>query len=326
MRPPMPKPCPAWETRLAAAHSSDLAPAERASLEAHLASCPACAALFARYERMDSQIRRTPAPAPLADLPPQLLALWAEEDQRAETTGSPRPVRSSRKQTSAPLSTSLRPVPITEERKRHPRRLISTVATLAAILIVSLLITALVASRLHSGAPTGNPGPAVTTAPTTASADTAASTPTGYVVQVYFAHHPESDNDPTQVFPVQRTSPTLGVATFALNQLLLGPTAAERAQGYYSPFDGALGSTNYCSGSQNFLLTLDHRGNKPETGTATVQFCRTVLIAGDLDGGRIKAMISKTLLQFANIKAVAILNHDGNCFDDLMGGNRCLNG
>jgi anti-sigma factor RsiW len=326
MRPPMSKPCPAWETRLAAAHLGDLAPAERAALEEHLASCPACAALLARYERMDSQIRQTPALAPLADLPPQLLALWAEEDQRAETTGSLRPIRSARKQTSSPMSAPLRPVPISAEHKQRPRRLISTVAALVAVLIVALLITALVASRLHSGAPTGNPGPSVTTAPTTASAVTATSTPAGYVVQVYFAHHPESDNDPTAVFAVQRISPTLGVATFALNQLLLGPTAAERAQGYYSPFDGALGSTNYCSGNQNFLLTLDHRGSKPETGTATVQFCRTVSIAGDLDGGRMKAIISKTLLQFANIKAVAILNHDGNCFDDLMGGNRCLNG
>lgn len=322
------QPCNIWATRLAAAHPDDLTPADRAGLAAHLASCPACSAAAARYAQMDARILQSPGPDPLPELPAKLLALWAKEDQAvvSEVSGASSPVlaRSSRSD-SAPARPSL-PVGLRERKLLTSHRWVSMVSAIAAILIVALLTTALIVSRLFSGPSTGNhqPTPA-TTQPTTAPAVT--STPGHYMVQVYFARHPESDTDPTAVFPVQRVSPTLGVGTFALTQLFAGPTADEQAQGYYSPFDGALGATNYCSdSSKDFTLLLNQRGSTPEQGTATVTLCRTVSIAGDLDGGRMKAMITSTLLQFPNIQQVVILNHDGQCFDDLRGGNQCLTG
>ena len=115
------------------------------------------------------------------------------------------------------------------------------------------------------------------------------------------------------------------MATFALEQLFLGPTAEEQAQGYYSDFTGNLGSTNYCSDqSKDFTLSLNHRGTQSETGTATVMLCVQVSIPGNLSGPRMTRMITQTFLQFSNIKQVVILHYQGNCFDDLRGGNACL--
>jgi hypothetical protein len=158
---------------------------------------------------------------------------------------------------------------------------------------------------------------------------TTPTTVTGTAVNVYFARHPDTDNNPTAVVAVQRTTSAATIqarATFALEALLQGPTAAERSQGLYSPFDGHVGADFLCQGaSRNFDLTLDHRGTLSETGTATVQFCRNVTIAGDLDGPRMSTMIGSTLMQFSSIKRVVILNADGRCFDDLQGQNACLN-
>jgi hypothetical protein len=147
-------------------------------------------------------------------------------------------------------------------------------------------------------------------------------------VKVYFTKHSDSDNNPTVVFGVTRPTTaktTHDQATAALEAMLQGPTQAERAQGYYSPFDGQLALQSYCSGPfRDFDLMLDHRAATVERGTATLQFCRRVDIPGDLDGPRMSSMIVATLTQFPSIQQVAILTYQGNCFDDLQGQNACL--
>jgi hypothetical protein len=154
--------------------------------------------------------------------------------------------------------------------------------------------------------------------------------PSGSTVNVFFTRHPDSDNDPTKVFAVSRTASatattTQDKATFALQEMLKGPTQAERAQSYYSPFDGQLALQSYCPGEfRDFDLTLDHKGATPEPGTATLQFCRRVDVPGDLDGPRMTGMVSSTLMQFPTITKVVLLNYLGNCFADLKGGNGCL--
>lgn len=332
MTAPLPQPCQQWRLKLAAAHPDDLESAERAALAAHLATCPSCAAVAAAYARMDAAVQRLPAPAPLAGVPPKLLALWADEDRQSQASAPialaqrERPLRSATREAETTPIFPQRPPP------RRPRRLVSGLTALAAVLVIVLLTAALLASRLHNTS-SGGPRPQQTTAPTVVTSQptaplptpTATNTPQVYPVLVYFSHHPESDSDPTAVIAVHRTSPNLGVATFALEQLFLGPTAAEQEQGYYSDFTGNIGPTNNCSDqSQDFTLSLNHRGTKSEAGTATVRLCRQVSIPGDFSGARMKAMITKTLTQFSNIKQVVILNDQGNCFDDLQGANACL--
>ncbi len=184
------------------------------------------------------------------------------------------------------------------------------------VIIPCLTLIALVVAAC--GATTTSPG-----------AKTPTATPGG-TVKVYFARHPDTDANPTAVFPVSRTTTETTVqaqATFVLNEMLKGPTTAERAQNYYSPFDGQLALQSVCPGEfRSFDLTLDHRGSKAEAGTATLQFCRRVDIPGDLDGPRMATMITSTLQQFPQIKHVVILNYKGDCFDDLQGQNACLTG
>lgn len=179
---------------------------------------------------------------------------------------------------------------------------------------------------------TGTSGtPATSTAPAAATATaTLPVSPTagGYSVLVYFSKHPASDGNVTAVFPVKRVSPTIGVATYAMQQLIAGPSSSETAAGYYTELRGALSGASTCGGA-DFQITLNTHVD-PHTGTTTKQsgnavmaFCKTVSLPGDLSGGRIKAQITKTLTQFATVTSVQILTKDGHCFDDLSGQNNC---
>ena len=196
----------------------------------------------------------------------------------------------------------------------------------AALGLALALLGSLSACVATPAASTGATPTATSSAPTS-TATTSATTPTpgAYPVKVYFSKHPDSDNDPTKVFSVRRVSPTLGVATFAIKQLLAGPDPTEKSAGYYTPWEGALTGASNCGGA-DFVITLDHRGSTPAPGVATLQFCRTTQIPGELAGARMTATAQQTLLQFSNIKSVVILNVAGQCFDDLSGQNACLAG
>lgn len=140
----------------------------------------------------------------------------------------------------------------------------------------------------------------------------------GYPVKVYFSKHPDSDAAPSQVFAVDRVSPTLGVATFAISQLIAGPNKDEQAQGYYTPLVGSLSGDSTCGGA-DFTITLNWNRTKTEAGTATLQFCRDVRGFGDTGSAIVRNEMVKTLTQFANITKVVIIYKDGSCFDDLTG-------
>lgn len=194
----------------------------------------------------------------------------------------------------------------------------------AGLLLALLALSACAATTTGGATATATPSsvPTATTAATATSAIAVTKTPGGYAVKVYFSQHPASDDDPTKVFPVPRVSPTLGVARYAISQLLAGPSAVEQSAGYYTPWAGALTGVSNCGA--DFTITLDHRGTTPAPGVATLKFCRETQIAGELAGVRMEATAKATLLQFANIKSVVILNYQGACFDDLSGQNRCL--
>ena len=208
------------------------------------------------------------------------------------------------------------------EPPRHPRRRQIGFGMLAT----ALLLLGLAAC----GATTTGPGGATSPTATAKSTPSPTASPTNSTVQVYFAKHPDTDNNPTADFAVTRITTATTMqdrATFALEEMLKGPTQAERSQGYYSPFDGQLALQSVCPGPfRDFDLTFDHRGTTPEQGTVTFQFCRRVDIPGDLDGPRMSAMTTSTLMQFAPVKHVVILNYMGACFDDMQGTNACLNG
>lgn len=154
-----------------------------------------------------------------------------------------------------------------------------------------------------------------------ATATSAAASPTSVTsipILVYFSKHPDSDNSVNAVFGVKRVSPTLGVGTFAIQQLIAGPTAAEAAMGYYTELTASLSGTSNCGGP-DFQYTIDNA-----THSGTLKFCRMTSLAGDLTGFRIQAEITKSLTQFPNVNKVIILNSTGHCFNDLSGADMCL--
>lgn len=203
---------------------------------------------------------------------------------------------------------------------------------------VILALSACGPTTSGTGSPTATTAQATstlqaTTQPTLGTTPQATITPTnvtGYLIKVYFSKDPESLQNFDAVFPVNRISPTIAVATFSIQLLIAGPTLDERSAGYFSDLNSILTGPSDCNGSNptgggpDFTITLNMKGSTPEQGTATLQFCRTTQIPGEGAGIRIQAEIIATLTQFSNIKKVVILNVEGHCFADLKGSNDCL--
>lgn len=138
--------------------------------------------------------------------------------------------------------------------------------------------------------------------------------PQTYLVRVHFSKHPDSDNDPSATFPVNRTSDTLGVARFAIAELLKGPTASEQSANYFTTVKLRDG-TSSCGG-QDFKLSISG-------GTATLQFCRPFDHLGVVADGQANSELKATLMQFGSVKKVVVLNQSGDCEFDLSGLNLC---
>ncbi len=156
-----------------------------------------------------------------------------------------------------------------------------------------------------------------------------ASTAASYPVKVFFSKSPDSLNANSAVYAVDRVSPTIAVGTFSIQLLIAGPTLSERQAGYFTELNTMLSGPSQCSaplpvGGPDFTLTLNKKGTVPETGTATVKFCRSINSGGIGADIRVTAEINATLKQFTNIKKVVILTQDGHCFGDESGKDFCL--
>ena len=156
-----------------------------------------------------------------------------------------------------------------------------------------------------------------------------ASLSASYPVKVFFSKSPESLNNGSAVYAVNRMSPTIAVGTYAIQLLIAGPTLSERQAGYFTELNTMLSGPSNCSaplpvGGPDFTLTLNKKGTVTETGTATVKFCRSLYSAGIGADARVTAEINATLKQFSNIKKVVILTKDGHCFGDGSGLDLCL--
>lgn len=173
------------------------------------------------------------------------------------------------------------------------------------------------------GAPSRSPGrtaPAGTATPSLQRTESPATAPPATAVaapvQVFFSKDPDSQNDPAKVFAVQRVSSTLGVARFAVEELIKGPTPAETALGYYSEWQKFqyMGASD--CGGENFALSID-------TGRATIRFCRSVRLLGTLSDARADQTLKATLLQFPSVDKAVILDKQGHCLFDSSGMDLC---
>jgi hypothetical protein len=137
-------------------------------------------------------------------------------------------------------------------------------------------------------------------------------------VTLYFSRRPQSLEDFTAVFPVQRQVQPVNqqVATAAMEALIVGPTAAEQQAGYFSELGGMLSGASLCNG-RDFRLSIQ------ADGTAVLQFCRQTSSAGVGQDARVRNQIEATLRQFGTIQRVRVLNRDGQCLFDQSGLNQC---
>lgn len=180
---------------------------------------------------------------------------------------------------------------------------------LFVLLIVCLLfvlaVTWYFASIQQASAPATQPLPASPTPDTS------------HTVSVYFSKHPQSDDNPGETYPVQRTTQNNNVASFAMSELLHGPSTGEQTDGYFATARiRAPASASSCN-DQDFTLTITN-------ATATLTFCRTFDHIGEISDGQAESEIKATLLQFPTIKKVIILNGKGDCEFNLSGQNLCL--
>ncbi len=132
-------------------------------------------------------------------------------------------------------------------------------------------------------------------------------------VKVYFSKHPDSDNDPTKVFAVDRQTNAASVATFAITQLMAGPTTDEVTEGFFTQV--AVAGESNCGGN-NFQLSIKNT-------QATLQFCKDFTAKGVISDAQGQYEINRTLLQFPTITSVVLLTKDGHCLFDESGMDRC---
>lgn len=191
---------------------------------------------------------------------------------------------------------------------------------------LGVILTALLALAACS-TPSSTGGATPTATSTSATSPTPALT--GYPVKVFFSKTPDSENSFNAVFPVNRVSPTPQVETYSVQLLIAGPTPEERAAGYYSELNSLFSGASQCPsigpvGGPDFTLTLNTKGAASEQGTATLKFCRATLSPGIGADARVLADLRATLLQFATIKKVVVLNVQGHCFGDQSTQDLCL--
>ncbi|MBX5449822.1 hypothetical protein [Thermogemmatispora sp.] len=196
--------------------------------------------------------------------------------------------------------------------------------------LLSLALTAWLLPGSGVGFAQGQAQAAPQAAPMVQGQVAGASSSGGYLIKVFFSRYPVSvETNPAAVYPVQRISPTLAVATFALQMLIAGPTPSERSVGLFSELNTLLSGPSDCTaplpvGGPDFILMLNQRGYRSELGTATVRFCRQLSSPGTGADARVQAEITATLRQFSSIRRVVILTRDGHCFGDESGLDRCL--
>jgi hypothetical protein len=130
-------------------------------------------------------------------------------------------------------------------------------------------------------------------------------------VRVFF---PVQGQNLDTVRPVWRTTTSEGVARFAVNQLISGPTTQERQTGLTQAV--RLQGRSNCQGD-DFTLAI-------QQGTARLRFCRDVVSAGVGDDARASSAIRATLQQFSSVRSVVVLDAAGNCLGDQSGMNLCL--
>jgi len=164
--------------------------------------------------------------------------------------------------------------------------------------------------------PTGSGTPITSTTATTSTTPTPTASEASLSVYMFDNAKFSKPSGTDYTTAVIRKTFRKDVATFSVEQIIIGPTQIEVTAKNLRPTFGEgafvkFSSTSNCSG-KDFSITVTE-------GDATVKFCRTTVLSGDSSGNIVSQQITNTLKQFSSVKQVRVLNKAGNCFDDLSG-------
>lgn len=113
--------------------------------------------------------------------------------------------------------------------------------------------------------------------------------------------------------PVERQTSRVDIATYAVEQILRGPSIEEVEQGLRPTFGEdnfmVISGKSSC-GIKNFTVDLD-----PENYFATLHFCKDIAFLEDVSINLLTDQIRNTLIGFEKIHKIRILNNEGKCID-----------
>jgi hypothetical protein len=136
-----------------------------------------------------------------------------------------------------------------------------------------------------------------------------------YSINVYMFSEDKFSQPETSDYtmPVERQTSRKDIATYAVEQIIRGPTIDE-IEGGLRPTFGidhfvTISGKSVC-GIKNFTLELD-----VDNYFAKVRFCKDIRLNEEMSGPLLAEQIRKTLIRFEKIHKVQILNKDQACFD-----------
>lgn len=139
-------PCAEWAEKLAF-KPADLPPEERAALQAHVATCPGCAATYADYQMLMARLRALPRPAARA-LPPLASEMVTAHDGQEEADGRYDGAGGNVQ----PLLGAPPPIPLPPAGRRSwPQRLSAIAAALLVAVLVGSLVMVLLTNHRQPG-------------------------------------------------------------------------------------------------------------------------------------------------------------------------------
>lgn len=121
-------------------------------------------------------------------------------------------------------------------------------------------------------------------------------------ITIYFSKDPESYDDPTYAFPVERDTDNEDLISFVINELIAGPTTEEMSENLFSEL--VLTGMSNCDGN-NYTYELT-------SGEITVQFCKMIETEGVSEDARIQTLLTDSLEELDLVDSVVLLDLNGD--------------
>lgn len=121
-------------------------------------------------------------------------------------------------------------------------------------------------------------------------------------IKIFFGKNPVSFDSSNIVCSVIRETNSTDLISFALDELIKGPTSEEASEGLYSEIN-LVGESN-CEG-KDYKYTIDN-------GNLTVQFCKRLDLADEMQGDCVVKTVTQSIMAIDKVDRLTILDFEGN--------------